>query len=78
MASLTRSRTDKFLAGVCGGLAQKFGMDANLVRILFVLAAIFIQPLGWMAYVVLWLLLPYEDGGETGFDAVKRHFGSNS
>lgn len=78
MASLTRSRTDKFLAGVCGGLAQKFGMDANLVRILFVLAAIFIQPLGWMAYVVLWLVLPYEDGGETGFDAVKRQFGSNS
>lgn len=76
MANLTRSRSDKFLAGVCGGLAKHFGIDANLIRILFVLAAIFLQ-FGWVIYLVLWLVLPYEDGGETGFDAVKRQFGSN-
>ena len=76
MTTLTRSRSDKFLAGVCGGLAKQFGIDANLVRILFVLAAIFLQ-FGWVIYLILWLVLPYEDGGETGFDTVKRQFGSN-
>lgn len=73
---LYRSRSDKMIAGVCGGLAQRFGMDANLVRVLFVLAAIFLQ-FGWVVYIALWLILPYEDGGPTGFDTLKRQFSSN-
>ncbi|WP_232548892.1 PspC domain-containing protein [Propioniciclava soli] len=74
--SLVRSRSDKVIAGVCGGLSRTLGIDATIVRILFLLAAIFIQPLGWMAYVALWLFLPYEDGDETGFNQLKRQFGS--
>ena len=74
---LTRSRSNKMIAGVCGGLAQQFNVDANLLRVLFVLAGIFLQ-FGWLIYVALWLLLPYEDGGPTGFDALRKQFGQSS
>ncbi len=74
---LTRSRSNKMIAGVCGGLAQQFNIDANLLRILFVLGAIFLQ-FGWLIYIALWLLLPYEDGGPSGFDSLKNQFGSPS
>lgn len=74
--ALVRSRSDKVIAGVCGGLARQFGIDANLLRVVFVLAAIFLQ-FGWVIYAALWLLLPYEDTGETGLDSLKRQFGSS-
>jgi phage shock protein C len=35
--NLRRSSTDKVVAGVCGGLARQFGIDANLIRVVFVL-----------------------------------------
>lgn len=73
--SLTRSRSEKVIAGVAGGLGQYFGIDPNIVRIAFVLAAIFLQ-FGWVIYVALWLLLPFDDGGETGFQSLKRQFQS--
>ncbi|MFT3875427.1 MAG: PspC domain-containing protein [Propioniciclava sp.] len=75
--SMTRSRSDKVIAGVCGGLARQFNIDSNLLRVLFVLAAIFLQ-FGWVIYVALWLLLPYEDGGPSGLDSLKKQFGNNS
>ncbi|MCW5953080.1 MAG: PspC domain-containing protein [Propionibacteriaceae bacterium] len=74
---LTRSRTDKFVGGVCGGLAKSLGMDASIVRIIVVLLAIFTQ-VGWIAYLVLWAVLPQEGGGPTGIDEAKRMFTSNS
>ncbi|MFP5415621.1 MAG: PspC domain-containing protein [Actinomycetes bacterium] len=73
---LYRSRSDKMIAGVCGGLAKRYGMDANLIRVLFVLGAIFLQ-FGWVVYAALWLILPYEDGGPTGLDTLKRQFSNN-
>ncbi|MCF0189180.1 MAG: PspC domain-containing protein [Bacteroidaceae bacterium] len=51
------SATDKKLGGVCGGLAEYFGMDALLVRILFVAAFIF-AGCGILIYLLLWLLAP--------------------
>ena len=72
---LTRSRTDKFIGGVCGGLSAYFGVDANIVRIVMVLVALFIQPIGWMVYPALWMILPLEDGGPTGLDELKAQFG---
>ena len=75
--ALVRSSSDKVIAGVCGGLARQFGIDSNLLRVLFVLGAIFLQ-FGWLLYVALWLLLPAESSGRTGFDALKDQFGSSS
>lgn len=74
---LTRSRTDKFIGGVCGGLAKSLGMEASIVRIIVVLLAVFTQ-IGWIAYLVLWAVLPQEGGGPTGIDEAKRMFTANN
>ena len=70
---LTRSSTDKFLGGVCGGLARSLGIDPTIVRIVLVLLAIFTK-VGWIAYLVAWALLPLEKGGPTGIDEAKKFF----
>ncbi len=75
--TLTRSTTDKFLGGVCGGLARFLNMDSGLVRILTVLLAIFTQ-VGGIAYLVLWAVLPTDTGGPTGFDQAKNAFGKGN
>ena len=57
---LTRSRDDRVLGGVASGIARYFAVDPVLVRILFVVAAVF-AGIGVLAYVAAWLLLPEED-----------------
>ncbi len=58
-AGLQRSREDKMIAGVCGGLAQWLGWSPGLVRVLFVLVSIFSAAFpGILVYVVLWILMP--------------------
>ncbi|NWG17105.1 MAG: PspC domain-containing protein [Chloroflexi bacterium] len=54
---LTRSSTDKRVAGVCSGLAEYFGVDATLVRLIFVVATLFGGP-GLILYIVLWIIMP--------------------
>ena len=53
---LTRSETDKRIAGVCGGLGEYFGIDPILIRVAFVLLAL-MGP-GLIAYIVLWIVMP--------------------
>lgn len=57
MKRLYRSRTDRWIAGVCGGLAEYFNIDAAAVRVAFVLLALW-QGLGVLLYVVLALIIP--------------------
>ena len=52
-----RSRTDKVLAGVCGGLAEYFSIDPILVRLLFILLVIAAGG-GLLAYIILWIITP--------------------
>lgn len=54
---LTRSETDRMIAGVCGGLGRYTGIDPTLVRIAFVVLAFF-GASGVIAYLVLWLIVP--------------------
>ncbi|MBD3160876.1 MAG: PspC domain-containing protein [Candidatus Eisenbacteria bacterium] len=56
---LYRSRTDRVLAGVCGGLADYLGMDPVLVRVLWVVIVLSFG-VGIIAYILLWLLTPEE------------------
>lgn len=54
---LTRSIKDKKIAGVCGGLAEYLDMDSTLVRLIWVMLAIFA---GWgvLGYLIAWIVLP--------------------
>lgn len=60
MNRLYRSRTDKLLGGVCGGLAEYMHIDPLVVRLLFVLGAM-INGIGVAAYMLMWLFVPAAD-----------------
>ncbi len=54
---LYRSRSDKVLGGVCGGLAEYFDVDPVLIRVLFV-AVTLGGGAGILAYIILWIVMP--------------------
>ena len=54
---LVRSANKK-IAGVCGGLAEYFGMDASIVRIVYLLATIFTAFAGVLIYIILMIIMP--------------------
>ena len=54
---LVRS-ADKKIACVCGGLSEYFGMDASIVRIIWLLATIFTAFAGVLIYIILMLVMP--------------------
>ena len=56
---LTRSRSDRMIAGVCGGLARYFNVDPSLIRLAFALAFVF-GGSGLLLYLILWVVLPAE------------------
>lgn len=65
---LTKSRDDRMIAGVCGGLAEYFSIDTVLVRVAFVLLGVFGGG-GVIAYIVMMLIMPEPavgSGGGTG------------
>lgn len=57
---ILRSRTDRMLGGVCGGLAKYLGVDPTLVRLVFVILG-FGTGAGFPIYFVLWIVIPSED-----------------
>jgi phage shock protein C len=57
---LLRSRNDRIIAGVAGGIAAMFNVDPLLVRIAFLALALF-NGFGLIIYLALWLLVPNED-----------------
>ncbi len=61
--SLYRSRSDTVLGGVCGGLGEYLGIDANIVRLVFLLLLL-ASGTGLILYLALWLLLPQEGAPE--------------
>ena len=59
---LRRSRTDRVIAGVIGGLADYLGLDPTLSRVIYVLISIFSAAFpGILVYILLWILIPPED-----------------
>lgn len=56
---LTRS-SDKMIAGVCGGIADYFDLDPTLVRVGYILLTVFTLFSGFIAYLVLWIVMPVE------------------
>ena len=57
----TRSRHDRMVAGVLGGIARRFGWNSTLLRALFVIVSIASAAFpGIIVYLILWLLMPEE------------------
>lgn len=56
---LYRSRSEKVIAGLCGGLAEHFGIDVTLIRVVMFLL-IFFGGLSLWVYIILWLIIPAE------------------
>jgi phage shock protein C len=54
---LYRSRTQRMVAGVCGGTAEYFNVDTTVIRVLFLVLTLF-GGAGLVIYVVMWILVP--------------------
>jgi phage shock protein C len=54
---LYRSRTQRMVAGVCGGLAEYFNLDTTVIRVLFLVLTLF-GGSGLVIYLVMWILVP--------------------
>lgn len=61
---LRRSRTDRKVAGVAGGLGHHLNVDPTILRVLFVVLTLF-GGAGLVVYAAAWILVPEEDTGET-------------
>jgi phage shock protein PspC (stress-responsive transcriptional regulator) len=56
---LARPRNDRWIAGVCSGLARRFGVSPNIMRLIFVISCLLPGP-QFLIYIILWVLLPNE------------------
>jgi phage shock protein C len=59
MRRLYRSRTDRMIWGVCGGLANYFDVDPTIIRVLAVIS-IFITGFSILAYIIMAVIVPLE------------------
>lgn len=77
---LTRSKSDRILGGVCGGLGDYFDIDPTLIRLGFVAALLF-GGSGPIIYLIAWLIIPsegdiqeVEEGSEMDSKSVEERF----
>ncbi len=68
---LTRSRSERMIAGVAGGLASYFGIDPLFMRIGFIILSLF-NGIGIMLYLALWLIVPNEGSLSEGRTTVQE------
>ena len=59
MKKLYRSQKDTKIAGVCGGIAEYFNVDSNIIRLLAVLT-VFFGGGGIIVYIIAWIIIPLE------------------
>lgn len=58
---LKKSKTDRVLFGVCGGIGKYIGIDSPVIRLLFVIGTIFTGSILLWVYLILGLILPVDD-----------------
>ena len=61
MEKLKLSRDDKWIAGVCGGIARKFGIDSDVLRIITVIQFLCPYVPVVLIYIILWIIMPSND-----------------
>ena len=74
---LQRSESDRFLTGVCGGIAAYTGIDSTLVRVLFAVFTL-LGFSGVFVYIVAWLLMPAESERRSLLEQIIRNFQGKS
>jgi phage shock protein C len=68
MKKLTRSRDDRWVAGVCGGVADYTGVDVTIIRVGLVICTILGAGSLVIGYVAAWILIPRRPRHETVWD----------
>ena len=58
---LRRPRTGRMISGVCAGLANFFGLDASIIRIVYVILTFFTAFAGIPIYILMWIIIPQEN-----------------
>ena len=71
---ITRSRTDRYVAGVAGGLAAYFGIDPLFIRIGLIILTL-LNGFGAVLYLALWLIVPNEGSLVEGRSTVQEAIG---
>ncbi len=74
---LFRNEHNKIIAGVSSGLADHIRVDVTLIRILFVLSAIFLGGIGLIAYILMWIILPSKNDPTAKFSKFNDYFKDN-
>ncbi len=62
---LYKSRNDKKISGVCAGIAEYFGIDPTLIRLLWAVVTLFTIGTGILAYILCAIIMPEMPDGET-------------
>lgn len=57
---LLRSRKNRIIAGICGGIGEYLGIDPTVIRLLWVLFTVFSMGSGILAYIIAWIIIPEE------------------
>ena len=73
---LTRSRTNRVIGGVAGGIAAYTGLDSGIVRLITAVVVIF-TGVGLVAYIAAWIILPEEGSSSSGLDSIIAAFKGN-
>lgn len=69
---LYRSRENRMVAGVCGGLAEYFNVDPTIVRLIFVAISLLGGP-GLILYIIMAIVVPEEPFGFDNFDTKSKN-----
>lgn len=57
---LYRSKKNRIIAGVCGGIGEYFNVDPTLIRLLWLLISVMSAGSGIIAYIIAWIIIPEE------------------
>ena len=58
MNKLHRSRNNRWIAGVCGGLGEYFNIDSTIIRLVWAVGTVFSMGFGIILYIIFWIVIP--------------------
>jgi len=58
MNKLHRSRNNRWVAGVCGGLGEYFNIDPTIIRLIWTVGTVFSMGFGIILYIIFWIVIP--------------------